>query len=150
MKDILASKCPYGSEADVEAELKQIVLSPQHIMPYAKAMQDARLAKAAKEAWDAVYQRQAQTTQTVPTFAQTEADALIAMKQALADGTWRDRCKGREVLKALCGKHSLVYEHFRNVLISKLAAPPAGLASIMNQILARGADRECTMGVRLA
>ncbi len=135
-KDMLASKCPYASEADVEAELKDIVLSPQHIKPYAGAMQDARLARAAKEAWDAVFQRQVPATQTVPTFLQTEADAVATMQQALADGTWRDRCKGRDVLKGLCGRHALNYEHFRNVVISKLAAPPAGLASIMNQILA--------------
>lgn len=135
-KDMLASRCPYASEADVETELKKVVLSPQHIKSYAKAMQDARLAKAAKEAWDAVFQRQVSTTQTVPIFAQTERDALATMQQALADGTWRDRCRGRDLLKGLCGRLGLNYEHFRNVVISKLAAPPAGLASIMNHILA--------------
>jgi hypothetical protein len=134
-KDMLASKCPYESEEDVEADLKQIVLSPQHIKPYAKAMQDARLAKAAKVAWDTVYQRQIQTTQAVPTFEQTEADAFRVMEDALADGTWRDKCKARDVLKGLCGKCGMNYEHFRNLLISKLTAPPLGLSSIMNQIL---------------
>lgn len=135
MKDMLASKCPYGSEADVEAELKQIILSPTHIKPYAKAMQDARLAKAAKEAWDAVFQRQIQGTATIATFMQTEADALTVMQESLTDGTWRDKCKGREVLKGLCSRHGLNYGHFRNLVISKLTAPPPGLASIINQIL---------------
>ena len=135
-RDMLASKCPYESEADIEAELKQIVLSQQHINPYAKAMQDSRLARAAKAAWDAVFQRQTQPTQAVHTFIQTQADAMTVMQHAIADGTWRDKCKGRDILRAFCGKHGLNYEHFRNLAISKLPAPPAGLKNIMDQILA--------------
>jgi len=134
-KEMLASKCPYESEEDVEADLKEIVLSPMHIKPYARAMHDARLAKRAKVAWDAVYQRTIQTIQDMPTFEQTEDDAIEVMKDALNDETWRDKCKARDVLKGLCGKYGMNYEHFRNLLISKLDAPPNGLSSIMNQIL---------------
>jgi hypothetical protein len=134
-KDILGSKCPYASESEIEAELKDILLSPQHIKPYARAMHDARLAKAAKEASDAVFQHQAPVTPTIPTFMQTEADAYSAMQQALADDTWRNKCKGRDILRGFCGRNNLNYEHFRNVVISKLMAPPADLASIMNRII---------------
>jgi hypothetical protein len=134
-RDMLGLKCPYGSEADIEAELRQLVLSPQHLKPFARAMLDARLAKAAKEAWDAVFKQNAQASPTVPTFAQTETDALKVMGQALTDDTWRQKCKAREVLKAVCSKHSLSYEHFRNLIISKLTVPPPALADIMNQIL---------------
>lgn len=135
MKDMLASKYPYMSEEDVENDLKKIVLSPQHIKPYAKAMLDARVAKVAKEAWDAVYKGQSQMPQPVPTFAQAEEIALKAMQDAIEDGTWRYKCKGRDVLKGLCGNYGMNYEHFRNLLISKLTAPPPGLSGIMKQIL---------------
>jgi predicted ATPase len=133
-RDMLGSKCPYSSLSEVEAALVDIVLSPQHIKPYAKALQDSRLAGAAKEAWDSVFKQQAHTTQTVPSFSQTEADALTMMNQAVADKTWRDKCKGREVLKAFSGRNGLAYEHFRNVLISKLASPPPSLADIMARV----------------
>lgn len=135
-RDALGRSCLYNSEADVAAELQQIVLSPQHIKPYAKAMQDARLAKAAKEASDAVFQNRSQTTQSIPAFAQTEADAVTAMQQAVANGTWRAKCKGRDVLKGLCGKHGINYVHFRNLLVARLSEPPPALAGIIQQILA--------------
>jgi hypothetical protein len=136
MNDTLGSKCPFSSGADIEAELTDIVVSSEHIKPYAKAMLDARLAKAAKEAWDAVFLRRTGATQTVPSFQDTETDALAAMRQSVAEGSWRDRCIGRVVLRALCGRYGLNYQHFRNLLVSKLVQPPAGLASIMKQILA--------------
>jgi predicted ATPase len=135
-KDLLSSSCAYASLADVEAELKRLVESPQHIKPYAKAMLDARLAKAAKEAYDSVFQQNKPATSTVATFAQTEADAIAAMKSAVADGSWRQKCKGRDVLKAFCATNGFNYEHFRNLLISKLSKPPEPLAKIMDQILA--------------
>jgi predicted ATPase len=135
-KSMMSLKCPYGSEADVKTALEQIVLSPNHLKPFARAMQDARLAKAAKIAWDGVFKGSAPIAQSIPSFAQTESDAQTEMQKAISDGTWRDRCKAREVLKAFCGINSLTYEHFRNLVIAKLEAPPAALAAIMNQILA--------------
>ena len=82
MRDMLASKYPYGSEVEVETELEQIVLSSVHMKPFAKAMQDARLAKAAKEAWDAVFKGQIQGTAPIATFVQTEADALTVIQES--------------------------------------------------------------------
>jgi len=135
VREMLASQCPFDSAADVETELKQIVLSSQHLKPYASAMHDACLAKAAKAAYDAVYTKESQGAFSAPTFNQAEADAKSIMTSAVADGTWRDRCKARDVLKGFCGKHGLRYEHFRNLVISKLARPPVGLSQIMDQIL---------------
>ncbi len=136
LQDMLAGKCPFGQEADVRAQLEQIVVSPSHVRPFAKALLDARVAKAAKDAWDAVFRKQPPSLQAIASFAQTEQDALAQMQQAVIDGTWRAKCKGREVLKSLCGMHGLNYEHFRNLVISKMSTPPAELATIMAQILA--------------
>jgi predicted ATPase len=136
MGAMLASKCPYKTPKDIESELKLIVLSPQHIKPLSRAMQDARLAKVAKDAWDAVFKGLDPSALRVVSFSQTEADALMAMQDAIADGSWREKCKGRDVLRALCAKNGLNYEHFRNLVISKMTSPPQGLAIIMKQILA--------------
>lgn len=134
-RDMMASKCPYSHPSDVESEFQQIVLSPQHILPFAKALQDSRVAKLAKDAWDAVFKSQVPAVAGVTTFAQAEADALNEMRSAIADGTWRAKCKGREVIKGFCAKNGFVYSHFRNLVISKLPESPKELAKIMNQIL---------------
>jgi predicted ATP-dependent endonuclease of OLD family len=74
-------------------------------------------------------------TPALPAFSDTEADALATIQEAVRDGTWRDRCKGRDLLKSYTGEHGLNSEHFRNCLIAKMAAPPDGLAAIMSRIL---------------
>jgi len=134
LQEVLGSKCPYATGSEIEVELKEIVLAPQHIKPFAAALQDFRVAKVAKEAWDAVYGQRAYAP-TAVTFVETEADALADMKVAVADGTWRAKCKGRAVIKALGAQYGLNYEHFRNLIIAKLREPPASLAEIMNHIL---------------
>lgn len=135
-KEMLASKCPYGTPADVEAALKQAALADTHVKPFARALLDARVARVAKEAWDAVFQRKA-FAPSVPSFAVTEGEARVLIEAALRDGTWRDKCKGRDVLRGYTAALGLNYEHFRNSLIAKLTAPPSRLAEIMDKILDR-------------
>ena len=136
-RDMLASDCPYGSTAEVESALKEIVLGDAHVKPYARALLDWRLAKVAKLAHDAVYtDRHSTRAAAVPTFAAAEADAISEMREALGDGTWRTRCKGRALMKGYCARHRLNYRHFRNCLIAKIGTPPKALSAIMNQILA--------------
>ena len=79
------------------------------------------------------YARARERGVVVPTFAHTGAEALGEMQIAVADGSWREKCKGRDVLRAFCSAHDFNYEHFRNLLMSKLTAPPPGLDAIMKQ-----------------
>ena len=102
--------------------------------PYTSALLDARLAKLAKEAYTAIYNREASHV-AVPSFEQTQKEAVELMKQAIKDGTWRKKCKGRDVLKGFCGKNQLRYQHFRNCLIAKMSGAPEELVCIMNKIL---------------
>jgi hypothetical protein len=68
-------------------------------------------------------------------FPDIEAEAKTILKAALADGSWRAKCKGRDLIKAFCNQHGLKYEHFRNLLISRIKTPPKALAEIMIHIL---------------
>lgn len=133
-KEMLGLSCPYGSTKDVEAALEEILLSPVHMDPYTSALLDTRLAKLTKDVQSAIYNKVVPQV-TIPSFEETQREAVEVMKRAIQDGTWRKRCKGRDVLKGFCGKNQLNYKHFRNCVISRMSAPPADLAEIMNHIL---------------
>jgi predicted ATPase len=134
-KRMLGSKCPYSDVAAVTAELKAIVLCTGHVKPYAAAILDAKVAEAAKKAYDDVFQKTQSTASPIVTFAQAESEAEAVLKQAVNDGSWVAKCKGRDVLKIFCGKNGLRYEHLRNGIIAEMKTPPAALAEIMQQIL---------------
>lgn len=138
-KAMLGARCPYETEGDVESALKAALTGEQHLRSLAGALLDAQIAKLADEARDAVFKnRAAPDVPTVrPTLETAMADARQRMEVALRDGTWKNKCKGREVLRTLCGMHQIKYEHFRNVLITRMKSPPRGLAEIMDQILPR-------------
>ncbi len=134
---LLGMKCPYTSVVDVSLALKRLVLSDPHLKPYTKALFDAQLAKLAKNLQDAVFKRKEEHIRQVvfPGFSEIEAQAKQTLELALADGTWREKCKGRDLLKAYCRELELKYEQFRNLLISRMKVPPQALAEIMNRIL---------------
>ena len=134
-RDLLGAACPYPTEAEIQRALQQLVLDPAHLKPYASALLDARVARSAKEAHDAVFQRKAMAPAAPVSFTDAENQAWATMEQAVADGTWREKCKGRELIRAFSALHRLKYEHFRNLIISKMEAPPPELAKIMSVIL---------------
>jgi predicted ATPase len=134
---MLGSKCPYKTAGEVKSGLRECVLLEPHLCPYTEAFLDAKIAKSAKEAYDAVYQRR--DLSEIPPIHLEFPDALDeareVLQSALDDGTWRAKCKGRDLLKAYCGKNGLKYEHFRNLLIARIKSPPRPLAEIMDKIL---------------
>lgn len=134
VKDMLGSSCPYSNSTDVETELKNLALQEGHLKPFTKALHDAKIAKIAKQAYDSIYKGNSQQL-TVPMFADTEIEAKSVLNGYLKDGQWKEKCKGRDLLKAFCGRNNLKYKHFRNCLIAKVQAPPKPLADIMNIIL---------------
>jgi hypothetical protein len=134
-KDMLLSACPYGWPAAVGDGLKQIVLSATHMKPFAGALQDARLAAVSKQLSDSVFKGRTDLMTPIPSYAKTASDARYLMEEAVADGTWRAKCKGREVIKGFCALHGFKYEHFRNSVISKMPNPPSALKAIMDAIL---------------
>jgi hypothetical protein len=134
---LLGSQCPYTSPADVDRSLRELVLGDAHVKPYTRALLDARVAKVAKAAADAVYKDVAAQDTERPRFGDIEKDARQILQAYLADGQWKARCKGRDLLKAFCSKHELEYEHFRNLVLSKMKKAPEGLDEIMRKILGR-------------
>jgi len=137
-RSILGPKCPYTTSEQVEDDLKKLVLSDAHLKPYTKALINARIAQAAKAASDAVYKQKAAASTQSGTleYSVIEKEAKEILLSAIDNGTWRSRCKGRELLRAYCSQHGLKYEHFRNLLISNMKGPPQDLADIMDKILA--------------
>lgn len=136
-RDMLRAKCPYSCSEDVAADLRQLVLSDMHMKAYAKALFDAKLAHLANEMREAFYRRSTDAPKTLepPRFEAVESESRAKMKAAIERGTWKRDCKGRDLLKAYCGKHQFRYEIFRNVLISKQEGPPPALQEVMDKIL---------------
>jgi len=133
---MLASKCPYTKPDEVITDLQKLVLSEAHLKPYTRALFDAKIAKLAKDAKDAMYkQKNVQLQVNIPKFSEIEEEAKKFLESALANGTWLSKCKGRDLLKAYCGQHGFKYEIFRNLLIARIETPPERLADIMRHIL---------------
>ena len=133
---MMGSKCPYTTANEVSMDLQKLVFSENHVKPYARALLDARLAKIAKDAYDAVYEHKTSLTPPrIPEYAEIEEEAKKELQSAVADGTWCSKCKGRDLLKAYCSQHGLKYEHFRNLLIASMKTPPEPLAKIMSNVL---------------
>jgi len=137
-RDLLADKCPYATPQDLSDYLQVLLLRDAHIKPFTSALNDARVAQLAKRAWDAVYKREKyqHANSALPGFASLEQEAKQIMADAIRDRNWKTKCKGRDLLKAYCGEHKIRYEHFRNLVISKMKEPPAPLKAIMDKILA--------------
>ena len=134
---LLGKKCPYNSEADISECLKKLLLSDSHLKPYTKALLDAQVAKLAKDIKDAVFQGKVEDIKQIelPDFVKTEVQAKHKLESAIANNTWHEQCKGRDLLKAYCREHGFRYEQFRNLLIDKMKTPPQALDEIMNRIL---------------
>jgi predicted ATPase len=136
-RSMMGSKCPYNTANEVGKDLQKLVLSDAHLKPYTRSLLDARLAKLARDAHDAVYKQKNALWQQpkIPEYSEIEEEAKRVLESALANDTWRSKCKGRDLLKTYCNQHGLKYEHFRNLLISRMETPPKALADIMNHIL---------------
>lgn len=136
-KSLIGSNFPYRRQEEITAELKELLFSDVHLKPYTRALLDAYIANAAKCAYDAVYRspKGPNVIPEVPDFAEMEEAAKKNLQQYIDSDVWRQKCKGRELLRAYCGKYGMKYEHFRNVLISLVNSPPEGLSIIMREIL---------------
>ena len=136
-KSMLGSGCKYNSPEEVKEELIKQLTSGSHLKSFTKALIDAKIAKTAKEAYDATFKNQDGRTITFEhyTFLEIEEKAQNILQSAINDDTWRAKCKGRELLKAFCGQNNIRYEHLRNILISRCSTPPKEISDIMNVIL---------------
>ena len=136
-QSILGSKCPFTIAEEITSELKELLFSDGHAKPYTRALLDAKIANSAKCAYDAVYKNPASPSviPEVPSFAEMETTARGNLKEYIESDVWQSKCKGRELLKTYCGRHTMKYEHFKNVLISLMKSPPEALSAIMRKIL---------------
>lgn len=135
---LLLSQCPYQSPHQITDELKRLALTDTHLKPYAKALLDARIAQVAKQAHDAWFKKEPIDLSSLvrPEFADVEQQARRNIQMALDNGTWRAKCKGRDLLRAYCYSIGKEYDSFRNILIGLFETPPEAIDTIMRQILA--------------
>jgi hypothetical protein len=134
-KQMLGMKCPFSAEPEVTQELQRLALTDQHLLPYTKAVLDAEISRMAKQAHNAVWKNQLGDLRLqIPGFDDTKTNCKNTLANAIADGTWRSRVKGQDLLKAYCSSHGLKYEHFRNSIISSMIEPPPQLLDIIKKI----------------
>jgi len=136
-RHLMRGKCPYNTTDEVTKDLQELLFSATHLKPFTKAILDSKLSRMAKEAYDAVYKGGSTLTTSISKleYSEIEEEAKSLLRSALTNDTWRSKCKGRELLKAYCRKHGITYNHFRNLLISRIKEPPKVLADIMGKIL---------------
>jgi predicted ATPase len=136
-QSLMGPNCPFTRHEEITAELKELLFSDVHVKPYTRALLDARIANAAKCAYDAVYRnaKDPNVIPGIPNFAEMEKTAKKNLQKYIESDVWRLKCKGRELLRAYCGRYNIKYEHFRNVLISLMNSSPEGLSGIMRKIL---------------
>jgi AAA15 family ATPase/GTPase len=148
-KSILLEKCPYGNAKEIESTLKSLLLEDGHLLPYSKAIFDAEVSRAAKSAFDNVYKRDsgALAKMVLPEFAAIKTKAEKFLHEHITNDTWTEKAKGRDLLRAFCGKIGVKYEHFRNLLINSIKEPPASLLEIISKI--KGEVSEAQQSSRL-
>lgn len=132
-QDMLASKCPYNNSTEIEAELQSLLAYDTHLKPFTSALYDAKIANLAKQAYDSIYLGHSPQL-SIPTFAETETEARTSLASYIKDGTWINKCKGRDLLRAFCCKNGINYKHFRNCILSKMQNPPKPIVVIMDKI----------------
>lgn len=135
-KDVLGLNCPYSSSNEVLSDLKILLHEDSHLNRFTKALLDNQIMLIAKDAYNAVFKNEKnQIISPRPDFFEVKEEAKKILRTAILNNTWKNKCKGRDLIKAYCGKHGIKYEHFRNILISKIKKPPEGLKDIMDLIL---------------
>lgn len=136
-KAMLGNECEYSIEDEVLEDLKKIALSDEHLLPFTKALMDARVYNITKQATDLIYCNNfEQLKQLKPIdFTDIKSEAYIVIENSIKDGNWKSVCKGRDLLKGYCRINGLKYEQFRNLLIERMKIVPDGLKVIMENIL---------------
>ncbi|QDU44579.1 recombination protein F [Symmachiella dynata] len=137
LSEVLSERCPYEDEDSMVSSLHQLMVEDAHLMPFAKAVLDSDRARKAREVRDAIFSGNDDQSieKGFESYAEALAEARSILEGAISDDTWRSRCKARDLLRALCGKHGINYEHFRNLVISRMDGPPPGLQAIIGKIL---------------
>lgn len=137
-KSLLGEKCKFASPAEVVDELQRLLLEDGHVKPFTRALFDSRLNQVSNSARQAIFSGQSEALSgiKVPSFSEVESEARSMIEGSKRDGSWKAKCKGRDLLKSYCGSTGINYEHFRNLMISRLDAAPPDLEEIIAKILA--------------
>lgn len=141
-RSMLGVKCPFSSANDVEECLKDLLTQPSHLAAFAGALYAAEKDELTWQIRSAISQGDLEKIEQLASgfdFSDIHEEARMILIDAIDDGTWRCKCKGRDLLKAYCGLINQSYDTFRNLLIDRIQWNKedlhAGLQEIMSQIL---------------
>lgn len=141
LKRLKGSACQYSKAEEITDDLRRLVLSENHINPFAKSAFDYEVASLNKDIRDRLYKAKSGEVIEInikkPNFNQILISAKKELEISLEDDFWRKKCKGRDLLYAFCGLNKINYRDFRNLLISEFDAnnPPKELRDIMQNIV---------------
>ena len=133
--EFLRRKCRYNTPDEILEELKNLVLSDQHVIKYTSAMSYAKLENLAHKAKHAIHNRDDSFANLqIPDFASLIQEARLILEESVNNNTWKSLSVGRKLLKLYCNKLNIPYRIFKNSLISKMENSPADLDDIINRI----------------
>ncbi|CAG5082023.1 AAA family ATPase [Parvicella tangerina] len=141
LKDLKGSAYLLSSPHELEEKLKELVLCESHINTYAKAALDFEIARLNKEFQDKIFSSQSgvQIDYSVikPSFDTIKEKVTEELKVSLMNDTWKRKCKGRDLLKALSNDQKIRYQDLKNLILAKMnkSNPPAELKLIMDKII---------------
>jgi predicted ATPase len=129
--------CLFETKEDVTRELTALLLSTQHVFSFAKTIADGKIRQIAREVRDAIYGTDGKLELNCEkiSFEDMVEEAKRILTESIENNTWRERCKGRELLKAYCSSQDINYEIFRNLLIREMRTPHPLLKEIMDPII---------------
>ncbi len=139
---IKRKSCTYKSALDITNELKKLLTDSHHLASLGKAIYDAKIASLKNEVEKEIFQSKELEVSLKfkrPEFQVAEKEAFELMKAAIKNNTWKEKCKGRELLKAFCGKNNIEYIQFKNLLLDQFNCekPPLSLKKIMDKIIVK-------------
>ncbi|WDF79105.1 AAA family ATPase [Mucilaginibacter sp. KACC 22773] len=134
---LLGAKSAVETVADVTAKLHEAVMSDQHLRSYTRSLLDSQIYAQAENAKNLIFQGKFEDLKNIEKihFESLMNNSKVIMEQCLKDGSWKQKCKGRDVLKEFCRNNQLKYEQLRNALIYNIGTPPPDLAVIIREIV---------------
>ena len=141
LKDIKGSELSLNSPNEIEEKLKDLVLSSTHLRAYTKAAYDFKIAEIGKSFQDKLFKEKGgkliEHSIIKPSFQDIEDQAKKELKDSIKNDNWKNKCKGRDLMKAFCHDQELRYKEFRNLIIAKFDknTPPTQIKQIMDKII---------------
>lgn len=128
---LLGQRCRYQNHREVRETLESLVLSDRHVKSLAASYFDAKLRALSKKMEDSLFQGKPIPEDRIQ-FAGVLEETQGILREAVEDGTWRAKCKGKQIIKLYChGLQISKDDHFKNLMIGMMGEAPGELERII-------------------